>query len=61
MSYRDLNWQVQTLEAEGELAELLQHELEHLDGQLAIDLADTKSFCTTTEYFSRYWRDGETE
>ncbi|MGI6365483.1 MAG: peptide deformylase [Bacillota bacterium] len=61
VSYRDLNWQVQTLEAEGDLAELLQHELEHLDGHLAIDLADSKSFCTTNEFFSRYWEDGETE
>lgn len=60
LTYRDLNWQVQTLEAQGELAELLQHELEHLDGRLAIDLADPKSFCTTNEYFSRYWQ-GETE
>lgn len=59
VSYRDLDWQVQSLEAEGELAELLQHELEHLDGCLAIDLADPKTFCTTNEYFSRYWQDGE--
>lgn len=59
VEYRDLNWQVRTLTAEGELAELLQHELEHLDGRLAIDSADTKTFCTTNEYFSRYWDDGE--
>lgn len=59
IEYRDLNWQVRTMEAEGALAELLQHELEHLDGRLAIDLADTKSFCTTNEYFCRYWQEGE--
>lgn len=59
VSYRDLNWQVHTAEAEGDLAELLQHELEHLDGRLAIDLAEPQSFCTTNEYFSRYWQDRE--
>jgi peptide deformylase len=55
VEYRDLTWQVRTLEAQDELAELLQHELEHLDGLLAIDLADTKTFCTTNEYFARHW------
>lgn len=59
VEYRDLNWQVRTLDAEGELAELLQHELEHLDGRLAIDLADPRTFCTTNEFFSRYWQEGE--
>lgn len=59
--YRDINWQVKSLEAEGALAELLQHELEHLDGCLAIDIAEPGSFCTTNEYFSRYWQDPEEE
>ena len=56
VEYRDLDWQVRTLTAEGELAELLQHELEHLDGLVAIERADVKTFCTTNEYFSRYWQ-----
>lgn len=59
VEYRDLLWQVRNLEAEDELAELIQHELEHLDGRLAIDLADAKTFCTTNEYFARYWGDGQ--
>jgi|SRR5690554_3841681 len=59
MEYRDLNWQVRTKAAEGALAELLQHELEHLDGRLALDLADTKTFCTTNEYYNRYWQPDE--
>ncbi|NLY53475.1 MAG: peptide deformylase [Firmicutes bacterium] len=35
--YADINGETHTLQAEGELSELLQHELEHLDGVLAID------------------------
>jgi len=55
VEFRDLNWQVQTLEAQDDLAELIQHEIEHLDGKLAIDLVkDLTSFCTTREYFARY-------
>lgn len=39
------------LEAEGDLAELLQHELEHLDGIVAIDqLVPAGSICTDAEY-----------
>jgi len=33
----------------------LQHELEHLDGRLAIDLVtDPRSFCSVEEYEKRY-------
>jgi peptide deformylase len=38
--FTDLKGKEHLLEAEGPLAELLQHELDHLDGVLAIDRAD---------------------
>ncbi|HOD66860.1 MAG TPA: peptide deformylase [candidate division Zixibacteria bacterium] len=39
------------LEAEGELAELLQHEIDHLDGILAVDRAlSARSFATREEW-----------
>jgi peptide deformylase len=43
------------LEAAGPLSELLQHEIDHLDGILAIDRAlDRNSFATRDEYLRRY-------
>jgi peptide deformylase len=43
------------LEASGGLSELLQHEIDHLDGILAIDRAlDRDSFATREEYGRRY-------
>ena len=45
ISYFDLDWQECTLDLEGDLAELLQHEYDHLDGILATMRAiDKKSF-----------------
>jgi peptide deformylase len=45
----------QVLEAEGAVAELLQHEIDHLDGVLAVDRAiDCNSFATRAEYERRY-------
>lgn len=42
------------LEAEGAFAELLQHEMDHLDGILAIDRAlDRDSWCVRSEYLAR--------
>ena len=42
------------LEASGPLSELLQHEMDHLDGILAIDRAlDKNSFCTREEWERR--------
>ncbi|MHB1133938.1 MAG: peptide deformylase [Chloroflexota bacterium] len=44
-----------TVRAEGDLAELLQHELDHLDGVLAIDrVVDTRTLCTREEFERRY-------
>lgn len=62
VEYRDLNWQLRLTEASGSMAELMQHELDHLDGRMAIDLVtDTNSFCTTEEYYARYWEEGKEE
>ena len=43
LRYRDLNWQEQELHLEGDLSELLQHEVDHLDGILAVSRAVGKN------------------
>jgi peptide deformylase len=54
VEYHDLAGLSRRLQAEGDLAELLQHEIDHLDGVLAIDLiADPRSLCTVREYERR--------
>jgi len=53
--YEDEEGQARRLEAAGALSELLQHEIDHLDGVLAVDRAlDRNSFCTRQEYVRRY-------
>ncbi|MFX1560861.1 MAG: peptide deformylase [Promethearchaeota archaeon] len=43
--FRDQSWSIKTLELEGDLSELLQHEYDHLEGILAVMRAiDGKSF-----------------
>tara|TARA_B100000959_G_C14633201_1_gene481114 strand:+ start:55 stop:555 length:501 start_codon:yes stop_codon:yes gene_type:complete len=37
--YRDLDWTAQVLELEGDMPELIQHEVDHLDGVLTIQRA----------------------
>ena len=45
MKFRDRNWEEQVWELEGDMAELLQHEYDHLDGILATMRAiDNQSF-----------------
>ena len=45
MKFRDENWEEQVWELDGDMAELLQHEYDHLDGILATMKAiDVKSF-----------------
>lgn len=45
LEYRDLEWRPRVWELEGDLSELLQHECDHLDGVLAVSLAqDARSF-----------------
>lgn len=53
--YEDEEGSVRRLEATGALSELLQHEIDHLDGILAIDRAlDRNSLCTREEYIRQY-------
>ena len=53
--YQDLAGAWQTLRAEGELAELLQHEIDHLDGILALDrITDVRTICVREEFERRY-------
>jgi peptide deformylase len=53
--YHDEQGEVRRLEAAGALSELLQHEIDHLDGILAIDRAiDRNSLCTREEYVRRF-------
>lgn len=43
--YKDMQWNDRTMELEGDMSELLQHEYDHLDGVLATMRAiDSKSF-----------------
>ncbi len=39
ISFRDEHWKLKSLRASGALSELLQHEIDHLDGILCIDRA----------------------
>lgn len=55
--YQDLrgNWHELQAGAERDLSELLQHEIDHLDGILAVDrIADMKTLCTREEFEKRY-------
>ncbi len=55
VKYQDLMGQSHSLEAEGPLAELLQHEIDHLDGVLAVDRAcGLDPFCLREEWH-RHW------
>jgi peptide deformylase len=58
--YRDCDGETHELLADqaGDLAELLQHEIDHLDGILALDrVADPKSLCAREEFEKRYRAD----
>jgi peptide deformylase len=47
--------EMETVEATGAFSELIQHEMDHLDGVLAIDRAlDGNSLCTREEWLRRY-------
>lgn len=53
--YHDLSGRQHTIEAERDLAELLQHEIDHLDGVLAVDRATgLDPFCLREEW-NRHW------
>ena len=55
--YQDLRgeWQEVRASEERDLSELLQHEIDHLDGVLAIDrITDIRTMCTREEFEKRY-------
>jgi peptide deformylase len=55
VKYQDPQGRDQSLVATGHLAELLQHEIDHLNGVLAIDLVtDVKRICTLGEWVQRH-------
>lgn len=50
IAYRDLAWREQSMQLEGDLSELLQHECDHLDGILAVARAiDGRSFALRSQ------------
>ena len=57
LRYQNLQgeWQEIQADAEKDLAELLQHEIDHLDGILAVDrITDMRTLCTREEFEKRY-------
>lgn len=53
--YQDVSGEWRVLEGTGPLSELVQHEMDHLDGILAVDRAvDRSSFCTREEFVRRF-------
>jgi peptide deformylase len=57
VEYLDERGAAQTIEAEGDLSELLQHEIDHLDGILAVNRAvSDKAFATRAEWERRLRR-----
>jgi peptide deformylase len=60
VKYQDPEGRDRSLEATGHLAELLQHEIDHLDGVLAIDLVtDVKRICALSEWERRHAADND--
>ena len=59
VTYTDLAGKPQTIEAEGEMAELLQHEIDHLDGVLNVDRpVGLDPFCFREEWERNYAEQG---
>ncbi|MEE8135209.1 MAG: peptide deformylase [Gemmatimonadales bacterium] len=55
VEYEDLSGKTRQLEADGSLAELLQHEIEHLDGVLIVDHpVGLDPFCIREEWNKHY-------
>ncbi len=55
VSWDDEHGARRRVDAERDLAELLQHEIDHLDGILAVDRAvDARALCTRAEWLRRY-------
>jgi peptide deformylase len=59
VTFSDLTGNKHTMEAEGELAELLQHEIDHLDGVLIVDRpVGLDPFCFRSEWETHYAAQG---
>ncbi len=59
VSYQDLSGRIHTLDAEGPIAELLQHEIDHLEGVLTVDRATgLDPFCVREEWNKNYAAEG---
>src|SRR5438128_532878 len=57
VDYEDERGARRSLEAEGDLSELLQHEIDHLDGILAVDRAvDPHTLMTRAEWLRQFHR-----
>lgn len=57
VSYQDLQgeWHEVQVGEQGNLSELLQHEIDHLDGVLCVDrITDIRTLCTREEFEKRY-------
>ncbi|MDB4951119.1 MAG: peptide deformylase [Gemmatimonadetes bacterium] len=53
--YQDLSGATREMRAEGDLSELLQHEIDHLDGILTVDrMVSAATLCTREEFEKRY-------
>lgn len=57
VDYLDTDARERSIEAEGFLATVLQHELDHLQGVLYIDRIRDMTRLATIEDYLRYWRD----
>lgn len=59
VKYTNDRGEEQVIDAEGPLAELLQHEIDHLDGVLAVDrAAGLDPFCLQEEWKRHYGQEG---
>jgi peptide deformylase len=56
VAYQDERGERLTLEAEGDLSELLQHEIDHLDGVLAVQRAVSPQALMTRREWERQFR-----
>jgi len=55
LRFFDAEGKAQVVKATGAFSELIQHEMDHLDGILAVDRAmDSNSLCTREEWLRRY-------
>jgi peptide deformylase len=55
IEFLNLNWESSSIDLEGDLSELLQHECDHLDGILAAARAvDSRSFMLRSEYLKLF-------